>query len=149
MVPRLGVESELQLPAYTTATATTGPSRICNLHCSQQRRILDPLSKARDQTRNFIVPSRIVSIVPRWELQIVHLSFTYKTHHIYYILQFFVYLDVLLCLIHLLSKRVSVHPALIPKASRHILTSRTTSSSYGCAFSGLSCPFPKTNLLVF
>ena len=26
-VPRLGVESELQLPAYTTATATLDPSR--------------------------------------------------------------------------------------------------------------------------
>ena len=30
-VPRLGVLSELQLPAYTTATATQDPSRICNL----------------------------------------------------------------------------------------------------------------------
>ena len=28
-VPRLG---ELQLPAYTTATATRDPSRICDLH---------------------------------------------------------------------------------------------------------------------
>ena len=28
-VPRLGVESELQLPVYTTATATKDPSRIC------------------------------------------------------------------------------------------------------------------------
>ena len=31
-VPRLGVESELQLPAYTTATAMQDPSSICNLH---------------------------------------------------------------------------------------------------------------------
>ena len=31
-VPRLGVESELQLPAYTTATATLDPSHICDLH---------------------------------------------------------------------------------------------------------------------
>ena len=30
-VPRLRVESELQLPAYTTATAPRNPSRICNL----------------------------------------------------------------------------------------------------------------------
>ena len=31
-VPRLGVELELQLPAYTTATETWDPSRICDLH---------------------------------------------------------------------------------------------------------------------
>ena len=35
-VPRLGVESELQLPAYTTATAMPDPSHICNLHHSSQ-----------------------------------------------------------------------------------------------------------------
>ena len=35
-VPRLRVESDLQLPAYTTATATPDPSRICNLHPSSQ-----------------------------------------------------------------------------------------------------------------
>ena len=29
-VPRLGVKFELQLPAYTTATAMTDPSYICN-----------------------------------------------------------------------------------------------------------------------
>ena len=45
-VPRLGAESELQLPAYTTATATPDPSRICDLHYSSgQRRILYPLSE--------------------------------------------------------------------------------------------------------
>ena len=30
--PRLGVESELQLPAYTTATAVPDPSHVFNLH---------------------------------------------------------------------------------------------------------------------
>jgi len=36
------------------------PSRVCNLHHrSRQRQILNPLSKARDRTRNFMVPSRI------------------------------------------------------------------------------------------
>ena len=50
-VPRLGVESELQLLAYTTATATWDPSRICDPHhSSQQRWILNPLSEARDGT---------------------------------------------------------------------------------------------------
>ena len=50
-VPRLGVESELQLLAYTTATAMRDPSHICDLHHgSQQRRVLNPLSQARDRT---------------------------------------------------------------------------------------------------
>ena len=52
-VPRLGVELELQVPAYPTATATAtanqGPSCIFDLqHSSQQCRIPDPLSEARD-----------------------------------------------------------------------------------------------------
>ena len=33
-VSRIGVKSELQLPAYTTATAMWDPSRICKLHYS-------------------------------------------------------------------------------------------------------------------
>ena len=50
-VPRLGAESKLQLPAYTTATAMQDPSHICNLHhSSRQRQILNPLSRARDRT---------------------------------------------------------------------------------------------------
>ena len=48
-VPRLGVQSELQLPAYTTATTMGDPSRVCDLyHSSGESRILSPLSKARD-----------------------------------------------------------------------------------------------------
>ena len=35
-VPRLGVESELQQPTYTTATATPHPSCICHLHLSSR-----------------------------------------------------------------------------------------------------------------
>ena len=51
-VPRLGVKSEVQLPAYTTAMATPYLSHICDLCCSlQQHRILNPLQEARDQTR--------------------------------------------------------------------------------------------------
>ena len=51
-VPRLGVESELQLPAYTTTVATVDPSHICDLCCSlQQNQLLNPLSVAGDQTR--------------------------------------------------------------------------------------------------
>ena len=54
-VPRPGVKSDLQLPAYTTATATAttmwDPSLIFNLHhSSQQCRIFNPLREARDRT---------------------------------------------------------------------------------------------------
>ena len=59
-IPRLGVKSGLQPPAYARATATRDPSRVCNLHHrSRQRRILNPLSKGRDRTRNLMVSSRI------------------------------------------------------------------------------------------
>ena len=47
----LGVESELQLPAYTTATATTDLSYSYDLHHSGwQHQILNPLREARNQT---------------------------------------------------------------------------------------------------
>ena len=50
-VPRLGVTSELQLLAWATATATQDPSHACDLHhSSQQCRILNPKSGARDRT---------------------------------------------------------------------------------------------------
>ena len=50
-VPRLGVESKLQLPACTTATTNQDLSSICNLHhSSQQCKILNPLSEVRDWT---------------------------------------------------------------------------------------------------
>ena len=43
-VPRLGVELELQLPAYAMATAMPDPSHICKLHHSSgQHQILNPL----------------------------------------------------------------------------------------------------------
>ena len=54
-VPRLGVELELLLPAYTTTTATQDStatqdlSLVCALHHSSwQHQIPNPLSKARD-----------------------------------------------------------------------------------------------------
>ena len=50
-VPGLEVKSELQLPAYATATATWDLSCICNLHhSSRQCGILDSLNEARNQT---------------------------------------------------------------------------------------------------
>ena len=48
-VLRLGVESELELPAYAAVTATTSPSCICDLHHSSwQCQIVNSLSEARD-----------------------------------------------------------------------------------------------------
>ena len=48
-VPRPGVKLELQLPAYTTATAMPDTSHVCDLHHSSwQRWILNPLTNARD-----------------------------------------------------------------------------------------------------
>ena len=59
-VPRLGVESDPQPQAYARATAMPDPSCLCDLHHSSlRRRILSPLIKARDQTQNLTVPSRI------------------------------------------------------------------------------------------
>ena len=67
-VPRLEVKSELQLWAYTTATATWDLSLICNLHHSSwQCWILDPQSKARDQTC-VLMDVRCISPEPRREL---------------------------------------------------------------------------------
>ena len=50
-VPRLGVALELWQLAHSAATAMPDPSRVCGLHHSLwQRRILNPLSEARNQT---------------------------------------------------------------------------------------------------
>ena len=49
--PGLGVKSELQLPAYTTAIATWDPNHGWDLHHrSRQQQIPNPLSEARDGT---------------------------------------------------------------------------------------------------
>ena len=54
------VQSELQLPAYTIATATWDPSCVCDLHhSSQQCQIFNTLSEARDGTYNLMVPSQV------------------------------------------------------------------------------------------
>ena len=59
-VPRLGIETELQLPAYTKAIATWDPSHVCDLHhSSQQCQILNPLIEARDRTQILIDTSQV------------------------------------------------------------------------------------------
>ena len=63
-VLRLGVESELQLPAYTTTTAMPDPSSICDLCLSLwQGWILDPLSEARDQTHILIDTAKVLKLL--------------------------------------------------------------------------------------
>ena len=45
-IPRLGIKLELQLPAYTVATASPDPSHILSLCCSSKKCwILNPLSE--------------------------------------------------------------------------------------------------------
>ena len=73
-IPRLGVKSELQLPAYTTATVMPDPSRICDLHhSSRQCRILNPLSGPRDQTCNLLETSWVVNPLSHSENSRAHI----------------------------------------------------------------------------
>ena len=59
-VLRLGVHSELQLPAYTIATATRDLSHICNLHYSSwQCWILNRLIEARNRTHILMDTSQV------------------------------------------------------------------------------------------
>ena len=59
-VPRIGFKSELQLLTCTTDTATQGRSCVCDLHHSSwQHQTLNPLNKARDQTRILMDTSRV------------------------------------------------------------------------------------------
>ena len=72
-----GVQTELQLPAYTTATATWAPSCIFELHhSSRQHRICNLLNKARDGTHNLMVPGQIHFRCATQEL--LHKSHMYK-----------------------------------------------------------------------
>jgi len=55
-----------QIRAYPTATAIRDLSRVFNLHYSSwQRRILNPLSKARDRTHVLMDTSQVVTAEPR------------------------------------------------------------------------------------
>ena len=62
-VPRVGVEAELQLPAYTTATATWDPSCIWDLnHTLRQGQLFNPLIEARDGTHILVHSSQVLNL---------------------------------------------------------------------------------------
>ena len=65
-VPRLGVESELQLPAYTTAVVTPDPSPLQPI--PQLTATPDPWARPgiEPETSWFLVG--FISAAPRWEL---------------------------------------------------------------------------------
>ena len=68
----LGVKSELQQPAYATATAMWYLSHVCDLyHNLWQCWILNPLSKTRERTSSPWVLVGFVSTMPQWELWII------------------------------------------------------------------------------
>ena len=60
-VPWPEVEWELRLPAYTTAQQQRVQAMSATYihHSSMQHQILNPLSKARDQTLVLMDPSRV------------------------------------------------------------------------------------------
>ena len=65
-VPRLGVKSELQLPAYATATAIQDPSFICNLTTAHgNTRSLTQLVRPGIQPTSSWILVRFVSLGPR------------------------------------------------------------------------------------
>ena len=69
-IPRLGVELELWLPAYPTASAMPDPRCVYDLHHSSgQCWILDPLIQARDRTTSSWILVGLLNIEPGWELQ--------------------------------------------------------------------------------
>ena len=90
--PRLGVKSELQLLAYTTATATQDQSQVCDLYCSSgQRQSLNPLSEARDRTCVLMNASQIcfpwaMSATPYGMLQQNSINWMVETTDIYFLL---------------------------------------------------------------
>ena len=64
--PRLGVESELQLLAYTTATAMPDLSPIFDLrHSSQPSWLFNALSEARDQTPSSRILVGFITVEPQ------------------------------------------------------------------------------------
>ena len=75
-VPRLGVESDLWLPAYTTVTAMWGLSHICDLHHSspQHHQILNPLSRVGIKPTSSWILFGFITAEPQWVLLLLSIS---------------------------------------------------------------------------
>ena len=70
-ITRIGVESELQLSAYATATAPPDPSHVCELcHSSQQCWIRNPLSRPGIKPTSSWILVGFISTSPQWELSV-------------------------------------------------------------------------------
>ena len=97
-VPRPGVKSELQLPAYTTAIARPHPNSICDLHhSSRQCQILNWLNKSRDWTCILMDTSWIhfclATTGTPWFLATLQRSFiSFNNYKIYFFVMIFVQL---------------------------------------------------------
>ena len=65
-VPRLGVKSELQLPAYATATAMPDLSRICDLHHGNTRSLTHWATPGIEPATSWFLV-RFVSTTPQRE----------------------------------------------------------------------------------
>ena len=74
-VLRLGVESGLQLLAYTTATAMQDLSHICDLQCSLlQCWILNPLRETRDWTLILTETSQVLFVCVTSHMEVPRLG---------------------------------------------------------------------------
>ena len=71
-VPRLGVESQLQLPTYAIATATREVSYIYGLHhSSQQHQIQTHWARPGIDPASSWILARFASTVLQWELPMI------------------------------------------------------------------------------
>ena len=79
-VPRLGVQWELQLPAYTTATATQDLSGICDLHHHSSGDAWSPTHRAMPgiEPKSSWILVGFISAMPLRELLIDYLVYTSK-----------------------------------------------------------------------
>ena len=74
-VSRIEVQLELQLPAYTTATAMQDLSWICDLHCSsRQHQILNPMRQVKDGTRILMGTRWVLNLLSHKGISIVVLN---------------------------------------------------------------------------
>ena len=81
-VPRLGVELELQLPAYAAVTMPD-PSLACDQHhSSQQCHTLNPLRRAGIKHASSSILVQFITPEPQWELPEIYI---YISIYIFYI----------------------------------------------------------------